>query len=65
MLSNLQRYNQELELQNQIKSELMDSNQLLNRMLPLNALNLLKRGTRMIAEEFNEVTILFTDIVGK
>jgi class 3 adenylate cyclase len=60
-LENLQKINKELELRDAIKSQLTDSNLLLERMLPRTSLPLLKKG-QTVSEQFPEVSILFSYI---
>jgi len=63
ILENLERKNQELELKDRMQSELMDSNKLLHALLPEGAIMKLKKGDNFIANSFEEISILYTDLV--
>jgi len=63
ILENLTRQNQELLSKDKLQSELMDSNKLLHQLLPTEPIEKLKRGVNFIAEEFKDVTILYTELV--
>ncbi len=65
MLNDMKIYTRALREQDKLKNQLISSNTLLNNMLPRHAVEELKAHRFNMAEEFKEVSVLFTDIVGK